>query len=118
MDEMLLENGNHTGLDVLDEEICRYIGARIKARREACGLTQEKLEALSRCSSTTISRAERGIQILNAANLVRIARALKVSVRELIGIYEYADAVSEDTAAKHALVRDVCREAAHRHSSE
>ena len=60
------------------------VGQRIKAAREAKGLTQEGLAALAGLSPTHISVIERGVKIPNLDSFVAIANTLGVSADSLL----------------------------------
>ncbi len=60
------------------------VGQRIKAAREAKGLTQEGLAALVDLSPTHVSVIERGLKIPNLDSFVAIANALGVSADSLL----------------------------------
>lgn len=60
------------------------IGARIKAAREAKGLTQERLAELIGKSTTHISVIERGCKAPKLETFVEIANALGVSSDSLL----------------------------------
>lgn len=57
----------------------QIVGQRIKAAREARGLTQEALAAMVDLSPTHISVIERGLKTPNLDSFVAIANALSVS---------------------------------------
>ena len=61
------------------------IGSRIKAAREAAGVTQEVLAAAAGTHQTHVSRLENDAQEGTITVLKRLAKALGVDVRELIG---------------------------------
>ena len=60
------------------------VGQRIKAAREAKGLTQEGLAALVDLSPTHMSVIERGIKVPNLDSFVAIANALDISADSLL----------------------------------
>ncbi len=60
------------------------IGGRVKAAREAKGLTQEDLAALVELSPTHVSVIERGVKPPKLSTLVAIANALEVSADNLL----------------------------------
>ena len=74
------------------------IGARIKAAREAAGLTQEDLADALEMSSTHISVLERGVKAPKLETLVKIANALKVSTDTLL--QDVVDRASEGLASE------------------
>lgn len=62
----------------------RLLGETVRARRKDAGLSQEKLAEKAGLSTVFISRVERGKESPSVDNLVKIARALGVRVRELV----------------------------------
>ena len=69
----------------------QMVGRRIKAAREAKGLTQEALAAMVDLSSTHISVIERGLKTPNLDSFVSIANELGVSADALfIDVVEHA----------------------------
>lgn len=62
----------------------KAVGQRIKAAREAKGLTQEDLAALVELSPTHISVIERGVKAAKLDTFVSIANALEVSADSLL----------------------------------
>ena len=59
------------------------IGRAVQSYRRARGLTQEELAARAATCVGTVSLIERGRTNANRHTLLRIARALRVKVREL-----------------------------------
>jgi len=62
----------------------RLLGEAVRAKRKQAQLSQEKLAEKSDLSTVFISRVERGVESPSVDNLVKIARALSVRVRELV----------------------------------
>ena len=62
----------------------RLLGETVRAKRKEKGLSQEKLAEKSDLSTVFISRIERGEESPTLDNLVKIARALGVRVRDLV----------------------------------
>ncbi len=60
------------------------LGAAIRKRRLALGLTQEQLAEKADLHWTYISGIERGIRNVSIVNLFHIATALEVRVRDLV----------------------------------
>jgi y4mF family transcriptional regulator len=60
------------------------LGEAIRAQRKKAELTQEKLAEKADLSTVFISRVERGKESPTMDSLVKIARALGVSVRDLV----------------------------------
>ncbi len=61
----------------------KLLGKRIAKLRKAKGLSQEELAAKSKYSTEFISLVERGINAPVVGGLERIAKALKVEVKDL-----------------------------------
>lgn len=61
----------------------KQLGKRIAELRRAKGLSQEQLAAKTRYSTEFISLVERGLNAPSVAGLARIAKALKVEIKEL-----------------------------------
>ena len=74
------------------------VGQRIKAAREAKGLTQEGLAALVDLSPTHVSVIERGLKIPNLDSFVAIANALGVSADSLL--IDVVDHATESAACE------------------
>jgi transcriptional regulator with XRE-family HTH domain len=64
------------------------IGARLKEARLARGLDQKTLAAQLGMDQSVLSRYERGILRLPSSLLAQIARALKTSTDEILGLKE------------------------------
>lgn len=62
----------------------RLLGEAVRANRKESGLSQEKLAEKADLSMVFISRIERGVESPTVDNLVKIARALSVRVRDLV----------------------------------
>jgi transcriptional regulator with XRE-family HTH domain len=60
------------------------LGETVRAGRKEAGLSQEKLAENAELSTVFISRVERGKESPSVDNLVKIARALGVRVRDLV----------------------------------
>lgn len=61
------------------------ISDRVRRRRQALKISQEKLANEARCSSSTITRLERGVTVPDTDTLENIAAALGVTLSELLG---------------------------------
>jgi transcriptional regulator with XRE-family HTH domain len=61
----------------------KLLGKRIADLRRANGLSQEKLAAKARYSTEFISLVERGLNAPSVAGLDRIAKALRVEIKDL-----------------------------------
>jgi transcriptional regulator with XRE-family HTH domain len=66
----------------------RKIGTTIKERRQALGLSQEALSALSGINRTYLGEIERGVVEVSAVNLQKIASGLEMHLSELIRLCE------------------------------
>jgi transcriptional regulator with XRE-family HTH domain len=72
----------------------RVLGERVRAHREALGLSQEALAVRSDVHWTFLGQVERGRRNLSLRNLLKIAKGLDVDPGELVqGL-----AASEDEA--------------------
>lgn len=60
------------------------IGARVRRRREALGLTRAELAGLSGVSEDALGLIERGISVPRIGNLLRLAEALRVPAATLL----------------------------------
>ena len=60
------------------------LGEAIRARRREAGFSQEKLAEKADLSTVFISRVECGKESPSIDSLVKIARALRVRVRDLV----------------------------------
>ncbi len=61
----------------------RVLGENIRARRKQMHLSQEKLAELAALHPVYLGNLERGQENVSVDALVRIAKALKISVQEL-----------------------------------
>jgi transcriptional regulator with XRE-family HTH domain len=68
-----------------DQELLREFGARVRALREAAGMSQEELAARSGLHTTYVSGIERGQRNLGLLNVHRVADGLGVPVTRLFG---------------------------------
>ena len=64
-------------------DIVKDVGFNIRRLREERGLTQEKLAALADVHRAYIGQIERGEKNIGLVNLEKIAKALKVDIRDL-----------------------------------
>ena len=62
----------------------RLLGEAVRAKRKEAGVSQEKLAEKADLSAVFISRIERGIESPSVDNVLKIARALCVKVRDLV----------------------------------
>jgi len=61
-------------------------GSRVRELRLVCEISQEELAALTELDRTYISGIERGKRNLSLKNILKIAKALRVSPSELLNI--------------------------------
>lgn len=59
------------------------LGKRVRALREKSGMSQEELGFRAKLHRTYIGSIERGEQNVSVDNIAKLARALKISVKEL-----------------------------------
>jgi DNA-binding XRE family transcriptional regulator len=78
-----IDNPNVKWVD-LDDAKLQYAGQQIAAARKAAGLTQKQLAQKLKMPQSQISRIERNPDHTTVRTLKRIAKALKVDVRELV----------------------------------
>ncbi len=71
------------GLMSLEDEVLHNLGLRIHARRKEMGMKLRDLSQISGISVSMLSQVERAAASLSIANLVRLAVALRVDVRDL-----------------------------------
>lgn len=62
----------------------RILGSSIRAKRKKNEWSQEKLAEKAGLSTIFISRIERGVESPSFDSLIKIAKALKVRVRDLV----------------------------------
>jgi transcriptional regulator with XRE-family HTH domain len=67
----------------LDEVLQRF-GRRLREVRQAVGVSQEKLAELAGLHRTYVSSVERGLRNISLVNIDKLARALNVSLGELM----------------------------------
>jgi len=65
-------------------EINERVGLNIRTIREERGLSQEKLAALADLHRAYIGQIERGEKNIGLKNLEKIAKALKVNMKDLL----------------------------------
>ena len=62
----------------------RLLGEAVRIMRKKAGFSQEKLAEKADLSTVFISRIERGVESPSVDNLLKIAKALGVRVRDLV----------------------------------
>jgi transcriptional regulator with XRE-family HTH domain len=79
------------------------IGKRMRQRRRALDITQEKLEELAGVKQSHISALESDrITVVKSDTLVRLAKALRVSADWLLGLQEEIEGERRTTASSAA----------------
>jgi transcriptional regulator with XRE-family HTH domain len=68
----------------MDREVYVSVGAAIRARRDAIGMTQAHLAESAGLSRTSVTNIERGGQALLVHQLLELARVLRVSPASLL----------------------------------
>jgi transcriptional regulator with XRE-family HTH domain len=63
----------------------RIVGQNIRTLRKQAGLTQEELAEKADLSYKYVGEVERGVVNISLDSLMRIAKALKMKVRDLVG---------------------------------
>lgn len=61
------------------------VGARIRLRRKALGITQERLSEALGLTFQQVQKYERGVNRVSASTLVKIAKRLDCTVPDLLG---------------------------------
>lgn len=92
------------------DEVYARVGAAIRARRDAAGLTQTSLAEVSGLKRTTLTNIESGGQAITLVQLMRVADALGAKAADLIDEAERMDmsgtaARTNDTLASELLAR-------------
>ena len=64
------------------------LGNKIKKRREELGLSQTELAEMTNISQPGISRLEKGRYVPSSPVIVVLAKALRMSTDELLGVNE------------------------------
>lgn len=62
----------------------RILGENIRKHRKHAGLTQEKLGEKAELHPVYISTVERGVKTISMDALMRIAKALRIRMRDLV----------------------------------
>ena len=88
----------------MSDPLLRTIGSTIRSLRRERGLSQEALADRADIDRSYMSGVERGLRNISVLNLARVAKALDVTLVELIGPI---DSISTSTAAG---VRPLSRE--------
>jgi len=75
-----------TSYTFVDKELLQKVGERIRHFRAKAGLSQERLSFESDLDRTYIGSVERGERNIAVINLNKLAKALNVSISELLEI--------------------------------
>lgn len=67
----------------MDDVLVRF-GNRLREVRQAAGVSQERLAELAGLHRTYVSSVERGLRNISLVNIEKLARALEVSLAELM----------------------------------
>ena len=70
----------------MSQDPLMLFGSRVRELRLVCEISQEELAALTELDRTYISGIERGKRNLSLKNILKIAKALRVSPSELLNI--------------------------------
>ena len=71
---------------MLDENIYKLIGLKIRTIRELKGMTQQHISDVCDFEKSTVSRLEAGRTNLTVKNLFKISQALGVQMKELVDV--------------------------------
>lgn len=78
-----IDQGSHFR-SILQMEICKHVGALIRAHRQARGWSQEGLAGRAGLHRTYVSSLERGLRNPTVTVLARIAAAMELTVSALL----------------------------------
>jgi len=90
--------------------LLRTIGLTIRSLRRERGLSQEALAALAHIDRSYMSGVERGLRNISVLNVARIASALDVPVRDLLGPREVVRPVAVSAAPHTSPLEELVRE--------
>jgi transcriptional regulator with XRE-family HTH domain len=79
----------------MDHEVYVSVGAAIRARRDAVGMTQAQLAEKAGLSRTSVTNIERGGQALLVHQLLELAKVLRVSPASFLPSAKPADKLDE-----------------------
>ena len=68
-----------------DAQVAAEIGRRVRARREAIGISQEQLAHMTGLHYSTVSHIERGNRGLRVISILRLAEGLECDPGDLVG---------------------------------
>jgi transcriptional regulator with XRE-family HTH domain len=86
------------------------LGARLRARREALGLTQAALAERASLTSNYVGVLERGLKIPTIETLMTLAKALETTLAELVGDTGVKDSWVDEVLAVASTVPDSRRD--------
>ena len=86
------------------DPLLRTIGATIRTLRHERGLSQEALAELAEIDRSYMSSVERGLRNVSVLNIARIAAALDVPVRDLLGPREVVRAAGASAAPRRPVI--------------
>ncbi len=89
------------------DPLLRTIGATIRTLRRERGLSQEALAALAQIDRSYMSSVERGLRNVSVLNVARIAVALDVPLRDLLGPRETTRPTGRPAAPSRAVVGEM-----------
>jgi transcriptional regulator with XRE-family HTH domain len=87
--------------------LLRTIGLTIRALRRERGLSQEQLAELANIDRSYMSSVERGLRNVSVLNVARIAAALDVPVRDLLGPREVVRPAASAAPQRRTPLADV-----------
>jgi len=90
--------------------LLRTIGLTIRSLRRERGLSQEALAELAHIDRSYMSGVERGLRNISVLNVARIAGALDVPVRDLLGPREVVRPSAQAVAPRRGPLDDIARE--------
>lgn len=79
MDKQSISGYKHN----MKDNIKKYLGLKVKAVREAAGMTQEELAATCEVSWRTISNLERGVVVPDLLMVYKISQILNISIDDM-----------------------------------
>ena len=68
----------------MKEDVKKYLGLKVRAIREAVGMTQEELAATCDVSWRTISNLERGTVVPDLVMIYKISQEFNISIDEML----------------------------------
>jgi transcriptional regulator with XRE-family HTH domain len=80
----VVRDGSDEGGGMTAESVNQRVGARVRAARDATGMTQNQLAGYMGLSRTSIANIEAGRQALDLEGAALVARVLRIAVGDLI----------------------------------